>query len=351
MPVARSSDGVAGGVHERQVVPGVGVAQVAARGIEHAVEAGHEHVGRDLGAEVVVHALQHRAGREHPLRRCAKHAPGSRHHHRGGDALVGHVAHDQADQPVGEVDEVVEVAAHGARRAVVGRHLPAGQIGKHPRQEVLLDELGDVELLLDALTLADLGLLLAHELAHLHRRRGLRGEALEQPPVVRRVLLIREAGAQVQHPDQLALGHERHDHGDALRAHLLERRRLQLEVLQLDGAGCALQVSQDGIVGGDVQLGGGHCGLGRGLVGRDHLGAGGDGGLSQDDPANSVGEHCHASFVPAGRSGIVTERSQIDTVRGCTVSWTVETSSCESASSSICSRRRLLKPCTATSAS
>ena len=70
----------------------------------------------------------------------------------------------------------------------------------------------------------------------------------------------------------------------------------------------------------------------------------GGGRFSQNHSAKCVGEHCHASVVPGERSEIVTERSQSDADRGWTVSWTVVSSSCESDSSSICSRRRLVKP-------
>ena len=48
------------------------------------------------------------------------------------------------------------------------------------RQEVLLDEPRDLELLLEALPRARLGLLLAHELADAQRGRRLRGQAVEQ---------------------------------------------------------------------------------------------------------------------------------------------------------------------------
>ena len=112
---------------------------------------------------------------------------------------------------VGQRDEVVEVAADLARRPVVGGDLPARQVGQRAGQEVLLDQPGDLQLLLEALAAADLGLLLAHELADAHRRRRLRGEALEQLAVVAGVLLLGQPRAEVEHPDQLALGDERHD--------------------------------------------------------------------------------------------------------------------------------------------
>ena len=82
------------------------------------------------------------------------------------DALAGDVAADQADQAVRKLDEVVEVSAHRLGRLVVGGHIPAGELGQFPGQELSLDELGDLQLLLDALSGLELGRLLADELAH-----------------------------------------------------------------------------------------------------------------------------------------------------------------------------------------
>ena len=101
-----------------------------------------------------------------------------------GDALVGHVADDDADLAAGQLEEVVEVAADLAGRAVEGRELPAAQVGQLLGQELLLDQLGDPQLLLDPLTLADLGLLLADQLGDPHGRGGVAGQVVEQLAVV-----------------------------------------------------------------------------------------------------------------------------------------------------------------------
>ena len=131
------------------------------------------------GHEQLVHLLEHLARVEGPLGRGAEDAPGGRHDHRRRNTLVGDVADDQADLPVRKLDEVVEVAADGTCRPVVRGDLPAGKVGELGRQEVLLDEARDLELLLDPLPCPHLGLLLAHELADPDRRSRLCGEVVE----------------------------------------------------------------------------------------------------------------------------------------------------------------------------
>ena len=73
----------------------------------------------------------------------------------------------------------------------------------------MLDQPRDLELVLEALARGRLGLLLAHELADPQRRRGLRGEVVEQLAVVGGVVLLGQARAEVEHADQLALADER----------------------------------------------------------------------------------------------------------------------------------------------
>ena len=215
---------------------GVGEAQPAGRGVEHAVQAGDEHVLGDVRAQVLVHALEHLARVAEPLGGGAQHRAGRGHHERRRHALVGDVADHDPDPAVVERDEVVEVAADLARRPVVRVDLPARQVRQRARQEVLLDQLRDLQLLLQALAAADLDLLLAHELADAHGRGGLGGEALEQPAIVARVVLVREPRAEVQEADQLALGHQRHDQLDTGAPQLAQRGRVELESLDVDRA-------------------------------------------------------------------------------------------------------------------
>ena len=121
MPVARGSTTPSRGVDAREVVAGVGEAEVTGRRIEHGVEAGDEHVRRHLGAQELVGPAQDRAGVDQAGRVGAQDAVRGGHHHRGGHALVGDVADHEPDATLGQRDEVVEVAADLAGRAVVGR--------------------------------------------------------------------------------------------------------------------------------------------------------------------------------------------------------------------------------------
>ncbi len=132
-----------------------------------------------------------------------------------GDALVRHVADGDPDAPIRHLDEVVEVATDRAGRAVVRRDLPLRQLRELARQELLLDEGRDAELLGEAFLLGRLVGLLAHELRDADGGRGLGGERRQQAAVVRGVLLLAQARAQVERADQLALRHERDHQGDA----------------------------------------------------------------------------------------------------------------------------------------
>src|SRR6266511_3850647 len=247
-----------------QVVAGVGEAQPAACRVEDRVQAGGEHVRGHLVDQQLVGALQHFCGVDQPRRLGPQHRMGGRHHQRGRHALVGDVAHHDPGLPAGQFDEVVEVSADRSSRLVVGGHLPAGQVGQLAGQELLLDELGDLEFLLDPLALAQLDLLLAHELRHPDGRGGMRGQVVEELAVVVRVVLLAAARPEAQQADQLALAHQRYGQARALGAQRRERRGVQFEPVQVDGAVPAGEVGEQGIVGGDVQLH--HRGLGPGSV-------------------------------------------------------------------------------------
>ncbi len=161
IPVARSSTIPSAVRANGRLCPAFANTMWPVPGSTTRVEAGDEHLLGDVRAEQVVDALEHLAGRDDPRPGGAQHAPRGRHHHRGGDALVGHVADDDGDLPVGQLEEVVEVAADLAGRLVVRGDLPAGQVGQLAREEVLLDQRRDLELLLDPLARPRLRRLLA----------------------------------------------------------------------------------------------------------------------------------------------------------------------------------------------
>ena len=265
----------------RQVVARVRVADVAGGRVDHEVEAGDEHLLRDVRAEEVVDALEHLARRDDPLAGGAQQAPGRRHHHRGRDALVGDVADDHRDLPVGQLEEVVEVAADLAGRLVVRRHLPAGKVGQHAREEVLLDQRRDLELLLDPLARPRLCRLLLHELRDLESRGGLRREPVEEALVVGRVLLVGEPRPEVERADELAAADQRHDERDAGLAECRDAGRLELEALDVDRSARALEVRDEWVVRRDLDA--------RCLDGRDR---GGDllGRLGRLRGATSAGD-------------------------------------------------------------
>jgi hypothetical protein len=166
------------------VVAGVGVAQLPGLGVEDRVQAGHEHVRRHLVHQQVVDPGEDLAGGDQAGRLGPQDRVGGGHDQRRRDALVGHVADHDPELALGQLDEVVEVAADLTGGAVEGGELPAAQVGQLLGQELLLDQLGDPQLLLDPLTLADLGLLLADQLGDPHRRGGVAGQVVEQLAVV-----------------------------------------------------------------------------------------------------------------------------------------------------------------------
>ena len=193
-----------------------------------------------------------------------------RHHQRGGHALVGHVGLDDAQVAVGQVDEVVEVAADRLGRLPVGRHLPARQLGQFLRQQGLLDDAGDAQLLLQPLTGLRLDLLLADELRHAHGRRGLGRQVTEELAVVGRVLLFAPPRPQVEQADQLALADQRRDQLDPGLAQRTQGGRIQLQPLQVHRTPGAQQVRAQRVVRREIQrqdLGCHCCRAGRRLSG------------------------------------------------------------------------------------
>src|SRR5215216_4666617 len=109
-----------------EVVSGVGVEESATLWVEDTVEAGDEHVGRDVGTQSFIDSFEYLTRREGAQRLSSdpQHAAGGGHHKRRGHALARSVSHDHSQPALREVVEVVEVAAYLPGRPVVVGDLP-----------------------------------------------------------------------------------------------------------------------------------------------------------------------------------------------------------------------------------
>ena len=261
---------------------------------------------------------------------AAQDAVGGGHHHRGRHALVGDVADHEPDAALGQRDEVVEVAADLACRPVVRGDGPTLRRGGLLREELLLDELGDLQLVVDPLAGSRLLGAVPHEVGDADGRRRVAGQVVEQAAVIEAVRTLAAAGPEVQHADQLALGHERHHDLDAGRAHRVEGGRLEVEVLDRDGARVLLQVEEQRVVLGDVERRGGPDRVAGSVVVDVHADA---------PPARPARLHDGRSRWSSSRpASLSPSRIHSDTCVGCIVSDTTVTSSSASSSRSTWSR-------------
>ncbi len=135
---------------QRLRMPGVDEGELSGREGQHAVEEGDEAVLALLVEQGPVQGL-HEFGRRRARRRLgAQDALGLGHEDRPGNALARRVADRQGDPAVGQLEAVVEVAADLAAGVQVGADVVAGR-GRHGlRQEGLLDERGDLQLVVEA---------------------------------------------------------------------------------------------------------------------------------------------------------------------------------------------------------
>src|ERR687890_1200097 len=137
-------------------MPGIGVAETSAVGLEDGVEAGYEHVGRDVGKEHLVDSLEHLSWRDMALGCEAQHATGRGHNERCWHPLARCIPHHESEPTLREEVEVVEVPAYLPGWLVVGRDLPALQGGHLLRKGGLLDASCHLKLLFEPLALAHL---------------------------------------------------------------------------------------------------------------------------------------------------------------------------------------------------
>ena len=94
--------------------------------------------------------------------RSAEHGTASGHDQRGRDTFVCHIADDNTEPTLPQVDEVVKVTTDGASRSVEGVNTPASYRRQLLGKQGLLDKGGDLKLLVDPFPLLRLDLLLSH---------------------------------------------------------------------------------------------------------------------------------------------------------------------------------------------
>src|SRR5215216_3320202 len=143
-------------VEVRQVVACVSVPQATAMWVEHAIEAGYEHVLRDAGKQRLVDPREYLPRRKgvRPLSGELQHAAGGGHHQGCRHALARRVSHHKSQPAFREEVEVVEVTSYLSGWLVEGGDVPSLQGGHILGQGGLLNASGHLKLLLYALALA-----------------------------------------------------------------------------------------------------------------------------------------------------------------------------------------------------
>ena len=135
-------------------MPRVRDLNIAAGGLEHQHLAGDEHVVGDVPAQQVVHVAEQRCRVAQAGSVGTKEGMRARHDECSRNALIRHIPDDDRQPPIRQLERVVEVAADDAGRAVVRREFPALDGGKGLREELLLDQAGELELAIQPLPTA-----------------------------------------------------------------------------------------------------------------------------------------------------------------------------------------------------
>ena len=121
-----------GAQQQRRVVAAVDVAQLAARGVEHAADGGHEARGVAELEHRLVEPRRHGAQVRLALHLGAQRRAERRHDQRRGDALARDVGHDDPDAIRAERHVVVVVAADRVRRQVDRGDVVAREARRRP---------------------------------------------------------------------------------------------------------------------------------------------------------------------------------------------------------------------------
>lgn len=100
----------------------------------------------------------------------AQDGPSGGHHQGGWHALARYIRDDQSQSAIRQRQEIVRITADSLGWLPVHRHLPTGQRWQLLRQKGLLNDLGNGQLLLDALLFRSLGLVLVNEQPYPDRR-------------------------------------------------------------------------------------------------------------------------------------------------------------------------------------
>ncbi|HWI46346.1 MAG TPA: hypothetical protein VNT12_09255, partial [Rubrobacter sp.] len=78
--------------------------------------------------------LEYRTGRNEPRCVATEDAVGRGHNEGGGDTLISDVAGDERELAVGQLKEIVKIAADSTRRLVVGCEAPSREGGQFLRE-------------------------------------------------------------------------------------------------------------------------------------------------------------------------------------------------------------------------
>ncbi len=122
--------------------------------------------------------------------------------------------------------------------------IPTRQRREFLGQQRLLYDASDTEFLLDAFPLADLLLLLAHELCHSHGRGSLGCQIGQQFAIVAGIVLLTEPWSQVDQAHKFPLADQRQHQHDPFRPQSLQGRRAQVQIAHIHGAAGAWQVGE-----------------------------------------------------------------------------------------------------------